>query len=86
MPQFRHFRNRFLSNGVGGERFAMANQARELADTFFVRPRKQDGETPKTDNAPYPQNDKMNFPSGRTVQALPREVFEEAVRSATLKE
>jgi hypothetical protein len=47
-------------------------------DTFFVRPRKD------RDVSTF-ANDKMSFPDGRTVQALSREVFEEAVRAATLK-
>lgn len=55
----------------------MADKDRE-PDTFFVRP--------KQDQLSYPQNESLNFPDGRIVKALPRELFEEAVRAANLKE
>jgi hypothetical protein len=48
------------------------------ADTFFVRP--------KEEKSPFPQNDHLDFPDGTIVRALTRELFEEAVRAATLKE
>lgn len=64
----------------------MNDKVRALADTYLVLPSK---EKIKDDyvveiKRVY-QNRRMSLPSGRTVQALSREVFEQALQAATLK-
>ena len=66
---------------------AMSNKARTLADTYVVLPGKSKKHGAyRIEIKRALQGKKMSLPSGRTVQAVSREVFENAVRAATLKE
>lgn len=51
-------------------------------ESYFVRPREGDASLP----APSSHTDTLTFPSGQTVHALERGVFDAAVKAATKKE
>lgn len=95
MPQFgdsqseqRRIRGRPRARQMVGGEVCMADD-RALADTYFVRratgPAQQQSQA-HTGISSYPDNKKICLPNGRTVQPIAREIFEEAVRAATLKE
>jgi hypothetical protein len=93
MPQFGdsaggdpRVRNRPTARRLLGGEVRMSDD-RDLADTYFVRRAvQQQQQQGHLGSFSYPDNKKMSLPNGRTVQPISREVFEEAVRAATLKE
>ena len=65
----------------------MSDNDRALADTYFIQPSKDKNQGGYTIEIKKSfENRKMTLPSGSTVQGVSRELFEQAVRAATLKE